>query len=259
MRIIFSRDRAAQLDLLFQSLERNAEWEETRTIWFASSDWFEAAYNDIPFPARPVGLLYEMTEIEDFGDEVRSALNETDDETVTFFCDDDVLYRRPEADSRRMLLDERVLTVSLRLGRGNRQMPIPERFPVWEWTTLERHNFGFPCSIDGHTFRVADVLAMMGSDRIENPTALETVMAHRASLFTETRPLMACFEQQCLVGVPVNRVSETSGVPAGERFPASPEELNERFLGGERIDLDALDFSGVDACHYEIPFVWKKR
>lgn len=256
MRVIFSRDRPAQLDLLLRSLSQNSIWEPAKVIWYASTEEFSDGYQEV---VDEDGSSWWPTSTEDFSGDLREHLRATNDETVTFLCDDDVLYRRPEADPRRMLIDERVLTVSLRLGRGNRQMPIPERFPVWDWTILERHDFGFPCSIDGHTFRVADVLAMMGSDRIENPTALETVMAHRASLFTETRPLMACFEQQCLVGVPVNRVSETSGVPAGERFPASTEELNERFLGGERIDLDALDFSGVDACHYEIPFVWKKR
>lgn len=258
MRLIFSRDRAAQLDLLFQSLKANGTPEKTKVIWWPSSVFYTEGY-DVFADLWADEAIPFLSSAEYFGSILRHLLNDTSDETVTFFCDDDVLYRRPEADPRRMLLDERVLTVSLRLGRGNRQMLIPERFPVWDWTTLKPHDFGFPCSIDGHVFRVEDVLAMMGSDRIENPTALETVMAHRASLFAESRPLMACFEQQCLVGVPVNRVSETSGVPFGEKYPATTEELNRRFLGGERIDLDQLDFSGVDACHYEIPFVWKER
>jgi hypothetical protein len=36
----------------------------------------------------------------------------------------------------------------------------------------------------------------------------------------------------------------------------SPEALNARFLAGERIDLDAMDFSAVRGAHQEIPLVF---
>lgn len=246
MRVIFSRDRPAQLDLLLRSIARYMTPEETRVIWYASDDSYQEGYRQF--------LSTPMTTYHEFDGALRDALRSS--ETVTFFCDDDVVYRQVPARPGPFLEDESILTVSLRLGQGSSQ-ELPPDFPVWQWQPLERHDFGFPCSVDGHTFRSYDVETMLGQNTISNPTMLETIIAHRASLFYHVRELMTCFDDQCLVGVPVNRVSEESGVPNGLIYPQTTEALNERFLAGERIDLDALDFSAVDSCHQEIEFVWR--
>jgi hypothetical protein len=68
---------------------------------------------------------------------------------------------------------------------------------------------------------------------------------------------MACFPEQRLVGIPVNRVSDDSGCPFGTTHPQTAKALNGNYLRGKRIDFDALDFSGVKACHHEMEFVWK--
>lgn len=258
VRIIFSKDRAAQLDLLLQSLEKNAEPEETRVFWLASSLRFWDGY-------RALYLLEQQLHPGDFNAELRETLDDTQDETVTFFCDDDVLFRSALGARSLLLSSPGMLSFSLRLGRGNVHQDWPFQPhetrlpPMWYWELLPRHDFGFPGSIDGHVFRTADVVRMIGGDVIETPTALEAILAHRCDMLKDERPLMGCFPDQRLVGVPVNRVSEQSGCGFGERFPQSAEEMNERWLAGERIDLEALDFSGVDGCHVEVPFVWKKR
>lgn len=246
MRLVFSRDRAAQLDLLLRSLDRHAEPERTVTIWYASTPAFRDGY-------KALAVAPFTEEKGDFDHHLRSALTNCHDDTVTFFCDDDIMFgssRYPPS----WLLEEDVLTVSLRLGKQNAQMPLPEGFPIWEWQGLPRHDFGFPASVDGHTFRVSDVLKMIGEEEIPNPTMLETVMALRVESLG--RPLMACYENQCLVGVPVNRVSPSSGVEHGRIWPQTTAGMNERFLAGQRIDLDAIDFSQVNSCHHEFLFHW---
>lgn len=251
MRIIFSRDRPAQLALLLDSLDRYAYPEATRILWWATKPKFVSGYACVTDQPR--------TPPERFDAELRSQLG-TDDRwrTVSFFCDDDIVFRRlPQRPWELLHDDDSILSVCLYLGRQNVKQPIPPGFPRWEWGPLARHDFGFPCGIDGNTYRVNDVLDMIGSETIPNPTMLETVLALRLPLVAEKRPLMACFPDQCLVGVPVNRVSDQSGVPFGRKFPQTTEDLNRRFLAGERIDLDRLDFSGVDSCHHEIEFVWR--
>jgi hypothetical protein len=37
----------------------------------------------------------------------------------------------------------------------------------------------------------------------------------------------------------------------------SPPALNARCLAGDRIDVEAMDFSNVQGAHQEIPFVFK--
>ena len=69
------------------------------------------------------------------------------------------------------------------------------------------------------------------------------------------RPLMASYPHSCLVGIPVNRVQHDVPNRAGEKFPYGPDALNARYLRGERIDLDALDFSDIRGAHQELELV----
>ena len=252
MRLIFSKDRAAQLDLLLRSLRRYADHEMTKVLWDSSSEEFTEAYMQLPID-RSVDESFDL--------DLRRALWECPDKTVTFFCDDDVVFRRfdpPDLSNCLGTFSEEVLCFSLRLGKQNQQMKWPGE--VWDWTELPRTDFGFPGSIDGHIFRVDDVLFMIEDREVTNPTFLETVLAESCEEYlADRRPMMACYEQQSVVGIPVNRVSESSGVPFGKQFPQDQAWLNKRFLNGHRIDLYALDFSGVDGCHKEIQFEWEER
>lgn len=244
MRIVFSRDRAAQLDLLLRSLVRNAPPERVEVIWWATDpEYFDAYYDEKVHLGGP-----PPTPPDAFRNRLMTLLENAGDTHVTFFCDDDIVYRPLLASPSYWLQNPRVLCFSWRLSADENP---------WRWADLPRTDHGYPGSIDGHTFRVNDVLDMIwGHDEIINPTALEHALVGGCDNLAAHRPLMAAPSEQVLVGVPVNRVSETSGCPHGEEHPQSTRELNDRFLAGERIDLDALDFSGVRGCHHEIPFAW---
>lgn len=241
MRIIFSKNRAAQLDLLLRSLERHSPEEETAILWYATTDRFLRGYLTMRSYAPNA-----MTTSDEFDANLRLALARAG-RYVTFFCDDDVVMR-PIPDMSLFLADDRVLTFSWRLSSAE---------STWEWVPLPRTDHGYPGSIDGHTFRTRDIEAMIANDHIANPTILETALARECERFAVRRPLMAAWHEQLLVSVPVNRVSELSGCPYGERHPQSAADLNDRFLAGGRIDLDQLDFSDVRACHHELEYVWR--
>jgi hypothetical protein len=236
---------------VLRSLERYAPEEHSIVMQSASGSDFAKGYRQLGFSYRE----------EDFNKDLRQALSECRDATVTFFCDDDVVYRQfPQWIPELLMADEQVFCHSLRLGVGNKQLLLPQGFPRWQWPELPRHDFGFPASVDGHTFRLSDVLRLIGNDAIEHPTNLETVMAMRAQGFAEERPYMVSGVFQRLVGVPVNRVSTSSQCPAGVRFPQSTLDLNRRWLAGERIVLDdVVDPAAVSGCHHEVGFRWEKR
>ena len=59
-----------------------------------------------------------------------------------------------------------------------------------------------------------------------------------------------------MVTIPANVVQHEYANRSGG---GSPEELNTRYLAGERLDLDTMDFSNVTAWHQEIPFAWKAK
>lgn len=246
MRIIFSKDRPAQLDLLLRSLDKQlAPVEKTTVLYHASDHDYAAGYGAI---AR------ERPDLSWWGDDFQRDLEmelTRAGKTVTFLCDDDVLYRPIDRMPQALLAAmPNLLTFSLRLAAVN---------PVWDWTLLDPVDHGYPGSIDGHVFRTEDVQRMIAGQTIGDPLALETVLAHRVSALAGERPLMACYREQALVGVDVNSVAASGGIrKSGRSFPQPAEELNRRFLAGERISLDALDFSRVDGCLVELPFEWEQ-
>ncbi len=247
MRIIFSRDRPAQLDLLLRSIDRHMGPDDTRIIWYASSGLYRHGYERIT----------RQPPQSNFSTDLRRLLAEGP-ETVTFFCDDDIVFRPvllPPGDV--LAVNKKILCHSLSLGRGNAKQPVPKGFPLWSWAKLPRHDFGFPCGLNGNTYRPADFLALMGDDDYADPTWLETMASMRLDQFKRSRPLMASFVEQSVVSVAVNRTSVSQGAPAGRTFPQSAAKLASRYLRGQRIDLDAIDFTGVDSVHHEIEFAWK--
>lgn len=250
--IVFSRDRAMQLDLLLTSLEKNAPGVfQPTVIWYAKRDDYQHGYEicaeehpDARF-LREDGLTYQ----------VRSLM--LGPEHVTFFTDDDVLYRTTTA--LPAILAEWIC-FSLRLGTNTTNCyphGRPQELPMsltWKWERGDG-DFGYPMSLDGHVFRAQDLLPILNTHNFSNPNWLEETLMRRAKEIG--RPLMACFHESHVVGIPANRVNETTPNRNGETYPYPVQDLNERYLRGERIDLDALDFSDIRGAHQEIPLVFK--
>lgn len=266
--IILSKDRPAQLDLLLRSIERNGGGQFEGTI---VTPLINEAY-------KTVFIDHDRWDFScgDFEVAVRAELHKAG-EFVCFMCDDGILYQPlPEEPTWgwRMRTADEVLCVSLRLGQNtwecypsNHVNAKPSAFTgkineslVWRWTLEPRFpgesDFGYPGSIDGHIFRTADVRRMLDGKSFPNPTALECALYDGCNELSDERPFMACYPHSVYVGNPINRVSEQSGVRYGESYPVTADECNQRFLAGERIDLEALDFSHVNGAHTEIELKW---
>ena len=68
---------------------------------------------------------------------------------------------------------------------------------------------------------------------------------------------MASFRESRLVNVPANLVNETF---ANRHSGAHrTDDLNERFLRGERIDVSGMDFANVRAAHEELAYAFSRR
>ena len=72
------------------------------------------------------------------------------------------------------------------------------------------------------------------------------------------KPNITSFKYSKLVGVPVNLVNETFNNRHGIEFYISEKTLNNRFINGERIDIDKLDFGVINSPHKEIKYEFKK-
>ena len=108
-------------------------------------------------------------------------------------------------------------------------------------------DFAYPFSLDGHVFRTANILPRMEAVEFHNPNELEAVM----QVLPLKQPKYE--EHSCLVGIPHNRVGPNYNNRNGG---GTAKELNDRWLAGERIDLERMDFSNIIGVHQEVEYVF---
>lgn len=265
--IVFSRDRAAQLDLLLTSLELNAPglFDPVHVLWRVSGEPYERAYG-VCAEAHPNAVFLRE---HAFAAQVAGLVLGTG--LVTFLTDDSVLFKPlgPGAHPPGTWLSARdeLLCFSLRLGRNcdscyplarAQRLPAFEELDretlAWSWGDADG-DFGYPGSLDGHVFREETVLALVGDGGFTNPNTLEELFASRIAV--DPRRSMASYRESHLVGIPVNRVNDTHPNRFGERWPFGPSVLNERYLAGGRLDPASIQAGSVTAAHAELPLRWR--
>ena len=90
--IIFSKDRAAQLDLLLKSIGKNAkDIFQLKVIYASSEISFEKGYEKLIDKYPEVKWMKESS---NFKEDVLSAIDNTESEYTCFFTDDDIVYRK---------------------------------------------------------------------------------------------------------------------------------------------------------------------
>jgi len=256
--IVFSRDRALQLDAFLRSFARFVEPRpNVDVIWMASSNTRHIrAYQQV-FERHPWAVSH-CQKFGRFKADVLACLPETG--CVVFFVDD-VIFTRPwqvhEAPGW-----------SLRLGwhltrcyTENRPQALPDAQQYgeavrWRWGSGDG-DWGYPLSLDGHVFDVGEMRTMIDRIGFTSPNTLEANLQVFAPSFQDR--LGACYREAKIVNVPWNRVQ----VDCDNRFSRDRYATPQRLLGvweqGQQIDLEP--FVGVlnESCHQEFPLTLEPR
>jgi hypothetical protein len=261
--IVYSKNRAAQLDLLLRSIEENAPdlYDEVHVICKGDAE-YDAAYQICALQHPEVVFHTELSLREQT---LRLA---EQDAHLAFLMDDCVFYHKGEGSDPAEILreDEDVLCFSPRLGlnttycyplrRGQtvEATPAEDGILYWDWRGAEC-DFSYPASLDGHVWRREDLLPLL---RLvtdwSNPNTVEAELARAFQYSDLGRPLMAAHARSSLVGVPVNRTGDTHvDNRFGERYRYELDDLNSAYLGGKRLVCD-LKAEEVRAAHVEAPF-----
>ncbi len=256
--LVFSKDRAMQLDGFLRSAERYAPYASVTVLignigsnfsrHQRSYELLETKHESVEFWGDASSLGFEGV--------VRHWLKRH--ERVVFHTDDELFYAAPPAELLGQADD--VIPV-FRQGRNttwcqvlDEPQAVPDTFPVWRWAEAE-HDFGYPLSLNGCVYWSRDILPLLDFS-FANPTQLEAGLATRAD---RLRPQwMAAGTHSCTVALPHNVVSVDSGCPRGSNPNYQPDALCELFLDGWRIDLDAMDFLNIVAAHQEVPLVFRR-
>jgi hypothetical protein len=255
--VVFSRDRAMQLDAFLQSVELYIPslFDELVVIYRATDESFRAGYERLR-EDRPEATWVAETSFRD------DLLALRGDERLLVFHTDDDVYFRPVGEFE---LGEDEVCFSLRLGLNTtysypldtdealREARVFGDRVSWSWRLQDLGSYRYPLSVNGHVFRAAEAHVWLARTDYSNPNELEAALQELSS---QVRPQMASFTHSAAVSIPANVVNETYANRHGSMHDV--HELNERFLAGERIDVAAMSFDRIDACHVEVPFVFRR-
>lgn len=265
--VVFSRNRAMQLHALLESIVEYAPtlYSEIVVVYRADGPEFELGYLDLhrAWLSGPLDVEF-WRQTDSFRDDLIEAVEFC--EFIGFHCDDDVFYRpQPEYPT----FSDNVI-VSLRLGRNtiychplDQSQSHPMKIALtaggfgasWRWADAEL-DFGYPFSLDGHIFPgelVNDLIELLPEIASPNDFEHRAVTLMKDNAETSAWPYMGSFNHSIVVSNPVNRVNDGFPNPCDGRPEWSAETLNERWLAGERIDLAAMDFTGIVGAHQVVP------
>ncbi len=234
--IIFSKNRACQLELLLRSLSMPA------VVLYRYDDEFKAGYDKLIKMYPSVRFVLEL----DFKKQLLEIINEGG-EYIMFLVDDDIMiepFHENCSEFSEFKINSDILCLSLRMSPDYLYKGLPIlKDNKWEWRTYRRggqeynyylRNWGYPMSVGSHIFRREDILPVIISTKeIKTPNYLEGAL--NANI--PNRPLMMCFGKAKIINNLANQVQAdfpcgTSGV--------SVKELEERFLKGEKLSLEDI-------------------
>jgi hypothetical protein len=254
--IVFSRDRAMQLDAFLRSVDMHVPelFGELVVLYRATDEAFAAGYERLRAERPGVTWVAESS----FRDDLLALRWE--ERFLVFHTDDDVYFHSVGPFELR---DDEVC-FTLRLGLNTtycypldvdeqlRDAQLSDDRVSWDWGAQGPGAYSYPLALNAHVFRAVEAQDWLGRVEYANPNELEAALQALAS---EIRPRMASFAQSTVVSIPANLVNETYANRNAGLYDVA--ELNERFLAGERIDVSSMSFDGIEACHAEIPYVFE--
>lgn len=256
--IIFSRDRASQLELLLSSMDEH--WSEAfehniKILYTYSNENFKKGYDILIEEYDDVNFIKENNFKEDL-------LNLIENKKYTIFFVDDIIFKEDfslDCEEFKIFEEQKdILCLSLRLHPNLiycYAAGIPMRKPIfknniWEWKGKDG-DYGYPMSVDANVYRTSEIKEKLEILNYKNPNSLEAILAANPI----NLPKMICFNNSKILNNPCNKVQTNNPNRHGS---VSAEYINEKFLNGFRIKNSANGIKNI-SCHQEIPVTFYKK
>ena len=240
--IIFSKNRACQLNLLLDSLVFNAPllFDKIHVLYKCENDYV-LGYEKLKEKYNGINFYLENNFKKDL-----FKLIDDEIEATTFMVDDAVVYKKILArkiDIIKPVVEDFVI-FSLRLGKN------------FDYTKQQNGDFRYPLSTDGHIFNTTFIKDLLIEIDFRNPNTLEAFL--QRFVVTDSIPkIVKSFTESKLVSIPANLVNDSFNNRHGLEFGISEKELNDKFLSGNEIDLITMEFSDINGPHKELKYVFK--
>lgn len=255
--IIFSKNRAPQLELLIRSLKRFFQEFSNfniKILYTFTNSSFENGYNKLKNIHPDSNIIWKIE--ENFKKDLVNLFDKNNKYTV-FFVDDNIFKEPFSIDDKEFKYFNShgdILCLSLRLHpRLNYCYPAsvkmtPPNFNennVFNWMG-QTGDYGYPMSLDGHIFRTRDLFFYILNMDYNGPNPLEAQMAMKPLFY----PKMMCYNKSIIMNNPVNKVQEWNSNIHGN---ITSSFLNENFLNNKKIDLEPFIGFENTSCHQELP------
>ncbi len=254
--IVFSKDRAAQLDALLRSIRAYLTMpHRLHVLYTTSSPAFERGYDRLRLWHPGVRWVADEGT---FAMAMRNLMADIENGPGRYlmFAVDDMMFTRPFTAGPLLRLlddDEDVLAVSLRLGEnitycytGDYATRPPDfsRGYRWAWKEGSPGYWKYPMSQDGHIYRVSDFAELLPRLQFSGPNSLESAQAGRPF----PRPDLVCEQFPSVINIAANRVQSVFPNRCGTM---TAEFLNDSFLSGLAVDVQPFAGRRFNACHID--------
>jgi hypothetical protein len=265
--IVFSKNRACQLELLLYSLSLNSNdlFDNIIVLYTYDLD-YKSGYDKVIKRYPLVKFHLE----QEFKVDLISYLDD-EHEYTTFMVDDAVLFS-PLLVNKDIILSKitnDVICFSLRLGNNcNYSHPadlnytlgkhsIVDEFISFDYMDQEYGDFRYPLSTDGHIFKTKLLRNMLQYNTFKNPNTLEISL--QIFIGSNLIPkIVYSFIKSKLVSIPANLVNTSCINRHGLEYFISEKDLEAKFVAGNLIDYHKLDFTTINGPHKEIKYTFKK-
>jgi hypothetical protein len=269
--VIFSKNRACQLDLCLSSIIKNCNIFEVIRIVYTYDEEYKKGY-EIVF--KKYANNKNVSFVKEDSSLVHSflvSLDECKTNYISFITDDTVFYEETNPkDSIVSAMDGDTFCFSLRLGLNTKLQDyktgryqsdligyekLENDVIRWDYNDYNPFdNYGYPISLDGHIYRKDDVVFITSTIDISKLRDWEGKLCYEKRYLYSNYTKMASFKHSKCVNIPSNAV-------LGDLYCSdkglSVAQLEEKFISGNDIDIEKMDFTKVIGCHQEIDYRWK--
>jgi hypothetical protein len=263
--LIFSKNRACQLDSLLRSLGDHLKRPFNRIfiVYKATEKPFREGYHKL-ISKRIHGNI-EWIEEQSFKTDVIKVMEKIPQEGfLMFLVDDNIMFRPCDPWSIGPFFKSRHLFISLRCSRKYKEDIQPKfikmaEYLEWRWTfrSTPRGKWNYPFSVDGNIYRKDFMYRLLQSLDFKAPNSLESVLhSTRWKLGVRWRNKALAPLESVVFNNPLNKVQTE-----GETWYAGPtaEQLNEKYCQGFIIDNAPLYSSRPDSAHFAVDISFVKE
>lgn len=259
--IVWSKDRACQLDCLLRSLPINF-FNKVYVIYKTSDDNFQKGYEKLSARFQHVIFIKEVSLHDQTMEVIGECLSSTS--KIALSTDDTVFFKNPPMTPEEVVksMGPQTVTFSFRYGFNTivQDCHIDSYQPslnIYQdcgdyisWNSEYYHpltNYGYPFGLDMHVYDAQMLYNLANQIDFKNTNQLESGLFH---LRVHAPKIINSFKHSVAVNIPCNNMSGITR--SGEKYPFTIEELNKAYLDDYIINLDDIKGARIIGSHQEI-------